>query len=229
MANKQKICVFDLETDGVDPEKCDPVQIAALMIDPVSLEIIPDSEFNINCKPAKLEKDKDYCYEDSDVLEFHAKVTGSSKDKVLASWREYPKQSASWKMFISYLDKYHTRSSRKNQFSAPIAAGYNINRFDLRILQRLSTKYKNVNKEGNMNIFYPRDVVDIMNILFYWFESNNELEKYTLDHFRDYVGISKEGAHDALKDVQDSAQILIRFLKLHRTLSEKIKFRNSFT
>jgi len=228
MANKQKICVFDLETDGTDPTICEPVQIAAIMIDPISLEIIKDSEFNINCKPPILDEDKDYGYEDSDVLEFHAKVSNSSKDKVLAQWKDYPKQSSSWKMFVSYLEKYHTRSTRKNQFSAPIAAGYNINRFDLKILDRLSRKYKNVNKEGNSSLFYPRDVVDIMNILFYWFESNNELEKYTLDHFRDYVGISKEGAHDALKDVKDSAEILIRFLKLHRNLSKKIKFRNSF-
>lgn len=228
MANKQKICVFDLETDGTDPETCDPVQIAAIMIDPISLEVIPDSEFNINCKPVILDKDKDYAYEDSDVLDFHAKVANTSKEKVLANWREYPKQSSSWKMFVSYLEKYHTRSTRKNQFSAPIAAGYNIYRFDLRILNRLSKQYKNVNKEGTSSLFYPRDVIDIMNILFYWFESNNELEKYTLDHFRDYVGISKEGAHDALKDVKDSAEILIRFLKLHRNLSKKIKFRNSF-
>jgi exonuclease I len=228
MANKQKICVFDLETDGSDPESCDPVQIAAIMVDPIKLEIIPDSEFNINCKPLILDKKKDYAYEDSDVLDFHAKVSNSSKDKVLATWHNYPKQSASWKMFVSYLEKYHTRSARKNQFSAPIAAGYNINKFDLRILQRLSKKYKNVNKEGNSDLFYPRDVIDIMNLLFYWFESNDELQKYTLDHFRDYVGISKEGAHDALKDVKDSAEILIRFLKLHRNLSQKIKFRNSF-
>lgn len=228
MANKQKICVFDLETDGTDPESCDPVQIAAIMIDPISLEIIDDSEFNINCKPSVLEKNKSYAYEDSDVLDFHAKVSNISKDKVLSNWNEYPKQSSSWKMFVSYLEKYHTRSTRKNQFSAPIAAGYNINRFDLKIINRLSKKYKNVNKEGNSSLFYPRDVIDIMNILFYWFESNNELEKYTLDHFRDYVGISKDGAHDALKDVKDSAEILVRFLKLHRNLSKKIKFRNSF-
>jgi len=228
MANKQKICVFDLETDGTDPESCDPVQIAAIMIDPISLEIIDDSEFNINCKPLSLEKNKSYAYEDSDVLDFHAKVSNTSKEKVLANWNNYPKQSSSWKMFTSYLEKYHTRSTRKSQFSAPIAAGYNINRFDLKIINRLSKKYKNINKEGNSTLFYPRDVIDIMNILFYWFESNNELEKYTLDHFRDYVGISKDGAHDALKDVKDSAEILVRFLKLHRNLSKKIKFRNSF-
>ena len=29
--NYNKICVFDFETDGVNPSKCSPVQIAAVM------------------------------------------------------------------------------------------------------------------------------------------------------------------------------------------------------
>jgi hypothetical protein len=44
---------------------------------------------------------------------------------------------------------YHTRSVKKNCFSAPIAAGYNINKFDLPIINRLeSVNIKHVNKEG---------------------------------------------------------------------------------
>lgn len=228
MANNQKICVFDLETDGSDPDSCSPVQIAAVIIDPRKLEIIPDSEFNINLMPESLEKDKDYDYSDSDVLDFHAKVKNISKDKVLAEWRDYQKQEIGWKMFVSYLEMYHIRSQRKSCFTAPISCGYNINRFDLRIIDRLSQKYNNVNKEGRSSLFYPRDVIDIMNVVFYWFEGNDELKNYTLDNLRDYLGISKEGAHDALKDVKDTAQIMIRFLRLHRNLSSKIKFKESF-
>lgn len=228
MANIQKICVFDLETDGANPDICSPVQIAAVMVDPVRLEIIKDSEFNIMIKPEALENDSNYTYSDSDVLDFHAKVRSSTKEKILASWLEYPKQDHSWNMFTSYLDMYHIRSSNKSCFTAPIAAGYNINRFDLRIIERLSKKYNNLNKEGRSSLFYPRDVIDLMNLVFYWFEGNNELKNYTLDNLRDYLGINKDGAHDALKDVQDSANIMIRFLKLHRNMSKKIKFKSSF-
>jgi DNA polymerase III epsilon subunit-like protein len=227
MINYNKICVFDFETDGSDPRHCSPVQLAAIMIDPVSLEIIKNSEFNINLKPEVMEKDDNYEYT-TDILDFHAKVKGCAKQDVYDLWKTYPKQDQSWKMFTSYLDQYHTRTSKKSQFSAPIAAGYNINRFDLPIIHRLSEKFGNVNKEGRSDLFYPRDVVDIMNIVFYWFESNNDLKSYTLDSLRDYLGISKEGAHDALKDVRDSAQILIRFLRLHRSLSQKIKFQDAF-
>jgi exonuclease I len=217
-----------LETDGANPEVCSPVQIAAVMIDPIKLEIIPDSEFNITLKPDAIHENPEYTYDDSDVLDFHAKVRGVSKAEILESWQKNQKQEQAWKMFVSYLQMYHTRSTKKNCFSAPIAAGYNINRFDLPIINRLSQKYKNVNKENKTDLFYPRDVADLMNVIFYWFENNNELKSYTLDNLRDYLGLSKENAHDALKDVQDTAQILIRFMKLFRNVSSKVKFKNSF-
>jgi DNA polymerase III epsilon subunit-like protein len=227
MINYNKICVFDFETDGSDPRECSPVQIAAIMVDPINLDIIPNSEFNINFKPEVLESDDKYHYT-TDILDFHSKVKGCSKDDVLNEWRNYPKQQQSWNMFVNYLDKYHSRSSKKSQFSAPIAAGYNINRFDLKIIDRLSQKYGNVNKEKTSNLFYPRDVVDMMNLVFYWFESNPDLKSYTMDSLREYFGIDKTGAHDAIKDVKDTADIMIRFMKLHRNLSSKVKFKNSF-
>jgi len=226
MANFHKICVFDLETDGTDPNTCSPVQIAAIMIDPIKLEVIPDSKFNINLKPEKLE---DYAYEDSDVLDFHAKVKGITASQVLEEWKQYHSQKQGWAAFVSYLDMYHLGNrKKKSQFTAPIAAGYNIIRFDLKILERLSIKYGNTNSEKSSCLFFPRDTIDLMNTVFYWFEGNNELKNYTLDHLRDYFGMTKEGAHDALKDVEDTAELTIRFLKLHRKLAAKIKFKDSF-
>jgi DNA polymerase III epsilon subunit-like protein len=225
--NKNRICVFDMETDGADPKACSPVQLAAVIIDPLNLEVVKGSEFNINFKPETLEANENYVYT-TDILDFHAKVKGCSKDDVLESWKKYPQQNQAWDMFVSYLDKYHTRSTKKSQFSAPIAAGYNINRFDLVIVDRLSTKYKNTNKEGKTDLFYPRDVLDVINLVYYWFENNDEIKSYALDNLRDYFGINKDGSHDALKDVLDTANILIRFLKLHRNLSEKIKFKGAF-
>jgi DNA polymerase III epsilon subunit-like protein len=197
------------------------------MIDPIKLEIIKDSEFNINLRPELLEKNIDHQY-DNDILDFHAKVKGCSQSDILELWKTYPKQEQSWKQFTNYLDKYHCRSTKKNEFSAPIAAGYNIHRFDLVIVNRLSQKYKNTNKENYSNIFYPRDILDIMNLIFYWFENIDKIKSYSLDNIRDYLGIDKSGAHDALKDVKDCANILIRFLKLHRNLSPKVNFENSF-
>lgn len=227
MINYNKICVFDFETDGSDPTICSPVQIAAVIVDPISLSIVPDSEFNVFFKPEVLEKDENYTYT-TDILDFHAKVRGCASEDILSMWKTYPNQQQSWKMFKEYLNKYHTRASKKSQFSAPIASGYNINRFDLPIIDRLAIKYKDTNKENKNSLFFPRDVLDIMNLVFYWFEHNSDVKSYSLDTMRDYLGIDKDGAHDALKDVKDCAEILIRFLKLHRNLSKKIKFKNSF-
>lgn len=217
-----------METDGSDPKICSPVQLAAIMVDPVNLEVIKDSEFNVSFKPEVLENDDNYVYT-TDILDFHAKVRGCSKDDILKSWKGFPTQNQAWSMFVNYLSKYHTRTTKKSQFSAPIAAGYNINRFDLIIVDRLSNKYKNLNKEGRTDLFYPRDVIDVMNVLFYWFENNNDIKSLSLDTMRDYFGISKDNAHDALKDVNDTAKLMIRFLKLHRSMAAKIKFKGAFS
>jgi len=227
MINYNKICVFDFETDGVDPNTCSPVQLASVIVDPIKLEVVPNSEFNIQFKPETLAKDPDFEYT-TDVVDFHAKVAGCSKADIMERWRNNPSQEHSWKMFVEYLSKYHSRASRKSKFSAPIAAGYNIYRFDLPIIDRLSVKYDNVTKEGKTDIFYPRDVIDVMNLVFYWFEQNSELKSYTLDSLRDYFGISKDGAHDAVKDIRDTAEIMVRFMKLHRKLAANIKFKDSF-
>jgi len=217
-----------METDGTDPYSCSPVQLAAIMVDPIRLEIIKDSEFNINLKPEKLEDTVDNPYADSDILDWHAKVRGSTPEQILSEWKVYPTQNKSWETFINYLDKYHSRSTRKSMFSAPVAAGYNIFRFDLKITERLSKKYDNITSDGTSSIFYPRDTIDVMNLIFYWFEGSKEIKNLTMDSLRGYLGISTAGSHDALKDVKDTAEILIRFLKLHRKLFEKIKFKDSF-
>lgn len=224
----KKICVFDFETDGSDPESCSPVQLASVMIDPIKLEIIEGSEFNVTCKPEVMENNIDYRYT-TDIMDFHARVKGCSQEDIYKQWQSYSSQEIAWTSFVTYLEKYHCGNrKKKSQFSAPIAAGYNINRFDMKIINRLSKKYKNIDtKEGTSTLFYPRDVLDVMNLVFYWFESS-DLKSYALDNMRDYLGISKEGAHDALKDVKDTAGILIRFLRLHRKLVPNIKFEGSF-
>lgn len=226
------ICVFDFETDGIDTSVCSPVQLSAVMIDTQRLEIIKDSEFNTFLKPEKLEgKNIDIsAYSDSDILEWHGKIKGVDKTEIFNSWSKYPDQKHSWKQFISYLDNYHSNIKKnKSQFSAPIACGYNIIRFDMKIINRLSNKFGNVNKENNTNIFHPRDQIDIMNIAWLWFENISDIKSLALDNLRDYLGIDKTNAHDALKDVKDCADILIRFLRLHRNLSSKIQFRNAFS
>lgn len=227
------ICVFDFETDGSDPTQCSPVQLSAVMVDSNRLEIIKDSEFNVFLKPERIENNKEVdisTYNDSDILDWHGKIKNISKEQVFDLWTNYPDQKHSWKQFINYLENYHTNVKKsKSQFSAPIACGYNIIRFDMKIINRLSQKYSNTNKEKNTNLFHPRDQIDLMTVSWLWFESLPEIKSLALDNLRDYLGIDKTNAHDAIKDVKDCAEILIRFLRLHRKLTAKIKFKDSFS
>jgi hypothetical protein len=233
--NNNKICVFDFETDGSNPSVCSPVQLSAVMIDTQRLEIIKDSEFNVYLRPEKIEKAGASAnidiYSDSDILEWHGKIKGIEKEEVFKQWVDYPEQKHSWQQFVSYLDNYHNVYGKrsKSQFSAPIASGYNIIRFDMKIINRLSTKFNNLNKENITNLFHPRDQIDIMNVAWLWLESQSDVKSLSLDNLRDYLGIDKTNAHDAVKDVKDCAEILIRFLRLHRNLSSKVKFKDSFS
>ena len=229
------ICVFDFETDGSDPSVCSPVQLSAVIVDTQRLEIIKDSEFNAFLKPERIENTKANLdmsiYSDSDILEWHGKIKGISKEEVFDKWTQYPDQKHSWQQFLNYLDSYHAISSNKktkSQFSAPKASGYNIVRFDMKIIQRLSLKYGNLNKENNTDIFHPRDQIDIMNITWLWLHDIPEIKSLSLDNLRNYFGIDSTNAHDAMKDVEDCADILIRFLRLHRKLGKKIKFKDAF-
>jgi len=233
---KNKICVFDFETDGADPNVCSPVQLAAVMVDQFKLEIVKNSEFNINLKPERLEKATgvtidNHPYTDSDILDWHGKVRGVDKEVILNDWLQYPEQKHSWQQFIGYLESYHLSGSRskKSKFTAPIACGYNINRFDMKIIDRLSEKYDNFDKkEKSNNIFHPRDRMDLMYVVGLWFMYIPEIKSISLDSIRSYMGINSDNAHDAMKDVTDCANILIRFLRLHKNFANRIQFKNSF-
>ena len=225
--NFRKICVLDFETTGKNPDICEPVQLAAVMLDARKLEIIPGSEFNTMMCPPDVDE-PDFMEKYDDNLGFHAKVSGKSKAEVVALWRDAPSQKAAWNTFVDYLNRYHTRQDRKGIFTAPICAGYNILQYDWKIIERLSQRYENLGTDGKTKLFFSRDRIDVMCFCFNWFENLEEPSSYSMDNIRDFFGMIKEGAHDAMKDVKDTAEILVRFLRLHRRTAEKVKFKQSF-
>ena len=74
-------------------------------------------------------------------------------------------------------------------------------------------------------LFAPRDGIDLMHMVWSWTENRNELTSYSMDSIREWLGISKDGSHRALKDVKDGANVLIKFLNLIRNTSSKTKFK----
>ena len=67
-----------------------------------------------------------------------------------------------------------------------------------------------------------------MHWMFPRFENSNEVTSYSMDNMRDYFGMSKENAHDALKDVEDTAMLLCRFMRLYRRTSSSVRFKGAF-
>ena len=54
--NERWIIVFDWETDGKDPKNCNPVELAAVPIDPKTLEIRKDKGFQATIRPDGIDK-----------------------------------------------------------------------------------------------------------------------------------------------------------------------------
>jgi len=218
--NFKKICIFDFETDGKKPEECNPVQLAATIIDARKLNRVRGGKFITYMRPPGIEDRDTYLTDDiQETVNWHAKNYGCTSDDILEKWSEAPTQKHAWMDFVQFLDRFNPR---KTMYTAPIPAGANIRNFDLIICDRLNKLHNN-----SKSIFYARDRIDVIDLAFYWFESMEEPKSYSMDALRDFLGISKEGGHDAFKDVDDCEQIIRRFLKLHRKTAEKVEFRDS--
>ena len=216
--NKNYFCSYDFETSGVDPNTCEIFQVAATIVHPRKLEIIPNASFSSFSCPPNVKALPD------EAFEYQAKVRNMTVADFRKKIESSPPEEQVWKNFTNYLLAYHQDGcKRKSMFSAPIRMGQNIISYDNPIWQRLCTKYGNVNKDGEQNIAHPRDNIDLLNICFLWFENQYEPEKYNMDCLRPFFGMSSANAHDAEQDVNDVTNIIIRFMKLHRQVNAKFK------
>lgn len=209
------IIMYDLETTSANPYTTQAIEIAAVAIDPRKLEIIPNSEFYSLVKPIE---DK----EEQEKLGLGMIEQGALdvNKKTIEELRKAPALKSVWKSFEQYVMNYNPSGK---DWSAPILAGFNNQGFDDIILNRIAGP---VWKLGPWNeerqrcpLFHPIYNLDVMKMLYPWFESNFEVKNFKMDTFRTFFGLSKEGAHTADKDVQDQAEILIRLMKITRKYS----------
>ena len=126
----------------------------------------------------------------------------------------------------NFVNKYNWK---KTPYFAPIASGYNINGFDMIIVDRMCEQFGPYDKErGQQTLFNKIHRVDVMPLVWGWLEDNKDIKSLSLDSLRDYFGMSKDNAHDALQDVKDTANLLIRFLKMQRKFASKVQFEKAF-
>ena len=50
----------------------------------------------------------------------------------------------------------------------------------------------------------------------------------SMDSIRERMGMSSENAHDALQDVKDTANLMIKFMKTHRAVYRNLKLEKAF-
>lgn len=217
MINQTTIIVFDFETGGLDTAKLEPLSLAAIALDPRTLQE-KDRWQAKRIRPLDM----------NNLSQGALDVNGIKREELM----DAPEQKLVWAEFAKFCKKHNPKGA--SPFSAPIAAGKNIRNFDLPIAERLCRTYGNVDKGGRPNLFNPRKIIDLEDLIWSWFENSDDLENYKMDTLRAYFGMSTEGAHDAMVDTEQTAELIVRILRLQRWLkssrnpdnSEKIKFRN---
>lgn len=220
--NNRWIIVFDWETDSPDPATCNPVELAAIPVDPRTLEIKKDQAFRATIKPDGIDGDDYFTKQRKDTIAWHAKQRGVESEDIIKDWKTGKSEKVVWKNFCGYCSKYEVDKKQGQWYTEPIPAGYNIIGFDLPIANRLAEKH------GTKSPFSKVTKIDMMDILFMWFENLEEPSSMKLDAFRKFLGMDAAQAHEALSDTIDEAELMVKFMKFHRRQSTIGKFKGSF-
>lgn len=223
MKNTRWIIVFDMETDGVDPYSCNPVQLSAMPMCPETLEIKEDI-FDVIIRPDDIDNEKYFTKDVMETIKWHAKNYNTTPEQIIEKWKGGIPSLIAFTSFNQYCNKYEVDKKFGVWHTKPIPAGYNINSFDMVILKRFIDKHKLKFplSEGNK--------LDMYDNIFWWFENLDEPKDLKLDTLREFFGMEAHGkAHDAVFDVKDTAKIVQRFLKFHRKQSHINKFKGVFS
>lgn len=209
------IIVYDYETTSKDANTTIPVQLAACTIDEVTLKINEEDIFNTHICPY----DWTGIDENNETVQWHSKNRKMSPKELIEMWRAAPHISQVWPDFVSYCLKYN---KGKNKWGAPIRAGMNIINFDDIITRRMHEMYG----KGKV-LFHPIKKIDLLDIFYLWFRHDDSIKSYSMDNMRAMFGLSSENAHDARKDILDTALIITRFLSLTEKTSRKVTFKGA--
>lgn len=217
---EEAIPYYDFETGGLDREITQPLEIAAVMIDPRKLEIIKDSLYHSMIKPLD---DEEAIKKGLEPVQRSALAKNNIS---LASLENAPDEKTVFQDFVkNYLYKYNVK---KDSWNAPIPAGFNIDNFDKYIIDRCCKAYGFWDvKKKQQKIFNPVQSIDLKNITFLLNENNPEVERNSFDCIRDWLGLSKEGAHSAKVDVLQGAEIFCKFMRFIRHWVKMTDFRGS--
>lgn len=213
--------MFDFETDGKSPQTCNVTQIACIPVDLRNLKLLPEEFFSRDVCPQELMDlgDEAYFSKHEDTINWHASMMGINPDGVLKRWKEGAPEKEAWLDFSRYIKNF-CKGGRWDE--KPIAGGQNIRGYDLPICERYAERW------GKALDFNKRDIFDLMDLTRPWFMFHPDPPKsLSMDVLREYFGISAIGSHDAIKDVEDTAELIVKFLSLHERIAPKVKWQST--
>jgi len=208
MIDNRHLCVLDFETGGKDKTSCEVLSIGSVIIHSGTLQII--DEFTSLVQPRNF-----------DALEEEAlKVNGLTREQLA----EAPLPDIIFPAWAKWIQN-HNITKDNNSFGAPIPTGWNINNFDLPILDRYCKEFKYWDKKwGSRTLLNPVFTFDVMTEIWLLTRTNPDTKNCKLGDMAIFMGKSEEdvtaNAHEVMWDVRTTAEIAIRYLKLMKYLTD---------
>jgi len=206
--NKNTIIVYDFETTGINPHECYPTQLAAVAVDPRTLEIYEGGTFNSLIQVTKEQMDP----LDQKDLNKALKMTHKTREELYVA----PGPKVVFTEFAAFCNRYNPS---KKPRESPILCGHNILNFDNIILHRYCKEYDMLNAEGNIKFISNRHY-DTLDDWYWWTDNLPDFGRHSADFLRLYTGMSSEGAHDAFFDVMCCYEWFRFFMMKRRRITD---------
>ena len=214
---KPVIMFRDFESCSKKATTTQPIQLCAIAIDPIKLEIKDNGIWHSYIRAIE---DPEECKRlGVDPIEDEAlAVNGITMEQI----RSAPSLDVVWADHVGFVKSYGVG------WDAPIRAGYNCENFDHKIDERLCRLYGQWDEKWDtQKLFHPIHTIDIMRDVFRWTYRNNP-RSVSMDTTRKALGISTDMAHNAIKDCLDGAMLFIKYMKLYNHFTTKVKWEDSF-
>ena len=207
--NERVFIITDTETTGLSAEKgAEIVQLAAICIDPVTLQEHHNGRFNMYVKPKRPE----LALDNPELM----KIIKPSFDKAMA-------EGVDIKVALERYDKWTRKiNPGKKALKLPLFAGFNV-KFDWDMVSFYMLQegvWDTLEDKPFANMLY-----DIWQTSFNLFESDPGLKLSNLNVMLERFNLKRDGTghHDAMEDVLLTAQLFQRVQSFNRRCRTKIK------
>lgn len=215
------IC-YDLETTGPNPNYDYPIEFGAVVLNPKTLKTYKDNSGNDIVFESLVKIPDDFLAQaKADPAKMKSLEDALRiNHKTFEDLEEAPDLKTVWENFINFVHSYSNKPS--DAWRLPIPVTYNGNSFDNVMINRLAKEFKTVNGNGEPLVWHKNISIDMYIEMFKNTEDNAKVTRLNLDTMRDFLGLSKDGAHTALADAYTVKYMFCRFQNKQREIMRKI-------